>query len=403
MRPITYLWGFAATALLTLLNPVDASESQCAADLISEELSTLIEPDSLLKHLEVIQGFADRGNGSRLAGSLGHRLTIGYIQDYLRSLGYYVETQPVGSEVQVHSTATLDVKGENISMDAMAWSPDYTANNIPVVLVNASGCDVVDYSMGLDGGIALVTSGEYGDKENTLLVGTHTDSVNSSAGINDNASGIASLLEVATRLSKFRTKSTVKFAFWTASEPCQLGSKYWLDSIYPEELDQVKLYLDVNMVGSPNGALKVYRGGDKKDNRVGNVLEDGFQAQGISPMIAEISKRSDYTPFLEARVPFNGLFSGADGYKSKEEADRFGGQADEPYDPNYHGVGDNLQNINATTLLMNTKALAHAVGVYGNSSDVKPRRGDGSRYAGSIKHACFMSLASIIWLLSNTP
>lgn len=137
------------------------------------------------------------------------------------------------------------------------------------------------------------------------MVGTHTDSADSSAGINDNGSGIAALLEVATQLTKFRTESQVKFAFWTASEPCLLGSRHWFDIQYPEELNKIRLYLDVNMIGSPNGALKVYDGNGtyfKNPGPAGSdlaeaVLQVGFNNQGLIIERTEMSNRSDYAPF----------------------------------------------------------------------------------------------------------
>ncbi|KAI1653157.1 hypothetical protein F4813DRAFT_279227 [Daldinia decipiens] len=213
-----------------------------------------------------------------------------------------------------------------------------------------------------------------------LLVGTHTDSVSSSAGINDNASGVASLLEIATQLSKFKTNSTVKFAFWTASEPCLLGSKHWMYTAHREELQKIRLYLDANMLGSPNGALKVYDGhgssfgtpGPHGSGEAETTLTQGFEAQGVNFTRTEISNRSDYATFFDAQIPFAGLFSGANGLKTWKEVGMFGGDAGVPYDANYHERDDNIHNINMTTLLQNTKALAHAVGVYGRSLDNFP-------------------------------
>ncbi|KAI1212879.1 uncharacterized protein F4807DRAFT_456963 [Annulohypoxylon truncatum] len=221
---------------------------------------------------------------------------------------------------------------------------------------------------------------ECGDDEKTLLVGTHTDSVDESAGMNDNAGGIASLLEVAAQVTKFKTKSRVKFAFWTAAEPCLIGSKYFVQNAYPEELRKIRLYLDANMLGSPNGALKIYDGSGtsfrhesvaplgSKDAQA--TLVNGFEAQGAeSIMSTRITNRSDYATFFDAHIPFAGLFSGADGLKTEKEEELFGGRAGYPYDENYHQPEDDITNINMTTLFLNTKALAHAVGTYGRSFD----------------------------------
>ncbi|KAI0834769.1 hypothetical protein F5Y06DRAFT_306529 [Hypoxylon sp. FL0890] len=245
---------------------------------------------------------------------------------------------------------------------------------------------------------------EYGDEENTLLVGTHTDSVSTSAGINDNASGIASLLEVAAKLARFKTNSRVKFAFWTASEPCLLGSRHFVNASHPEELQKIRLYLDVNMIGSSNGAFKIY-GANRNTPRTtmtdmplgsehaSETLADGFAAQNVRFRTTLISNRSDYALFFDANIPFSGLFSGADGLKVAEEAQIFGGVAGLPYDSRYHEPDDDLENINMTMLLLNTKVLAHAVGVYGNSFDGLSRGSAAWRY-----EAANPSLLILAWM-----
>ncbi|OTB20603.1 hypothetical protein K445DRAFT_299692, partial [Daldinia sp. EC12] len=243
---------------------------------------------------------------------------------------------------------------------------------------------------------------EYGNKDKVLMVGTHTDSVSTSAGMNDNASGIASLLEIAAELSRFKTNSTVKFAFWTASEPCLLGSKHWMSTVHKEELQKIRLYLDATMLGSPNGALKVYDGhgtsfgtpGPHGSGEAEATLTEGFEAQGINFTRTEISNRSDYATFFDAKIPFAGLFSGANGFKTSKEVSMFGGDADVPYDSNYHEPGDNLQNINMTILFQNTKALAHAVGVYGRSLDNFPQSA-GQRYGAPTKHLYL--IPALLW------
>ncbi|KAI1807871.1 hypothetical protein F4811DRAFT_549306 [Daldinia bambusicola] len=244
---------------------------------------------------------------------------------------------------------------------------------------------------------------ECGDEDKVLMVGTHTDSVSTSAGMNDNASGIASLLEIATELARFKTNSTVKFAFWTASEPCLLGSKHWMSTVHTEELQKIRLYLDATMLGSPNGAFKVYDShasslgipGPHGSKEAEETLTEGFKAQGLNFTMTEISNRSDYATFFNAKIPFAGLFSGANGFKTSKEVTMFGGNADVPYDANYHEPGDNLQNINMTILFQNTKALAHAVGVYGRSLDNFPASAI-RHYGAPMKHLYLM--AALIWV-----
>jgi Zn-dependent M28 family amino/carboxypeptidase len=73
--------------------------------------------------------------------------------------------------------------------------------------------------------------------------------------------------------------------------------------------------------------------------------------------------RSDYGPFIEAGIPAGGLFSGAEGDKTAEEATVYGGTAGEPYDACYHAACDDISNLNATALHELGDAAAHATGV----------------------------------------
>ncbi|KAI0847946.1 hypothetical protein F5Y00DRAFT_263114 [Daldinia vernicosa] len=443
MKLAGFLRSYAVSALLAALPIVGAAIDECDGVLVSETLPVLINSTALYEHLQALQNIADEHGGNRITGSAGHNQTLQYIQDHMKSQGYYVEVQPFHDLIQINGKATLWANGE-------AFEIDYPQRAFgAVVMVEAGGCSLSDKSIaaGQAGAIGLlmyeftqltpslgalddrhipsakiayrdarrimeyrlplfvntfdiymqykeVSRFEYGDKDNVLLVGTHTDSVSSSAGINDNASGVASLLEIATQLSRFKTNSTVKFAFWTASEPCLLGSKHWMYTTHQEELQKIRLYLDANMLGSPNGALKVYDGyessfgtpGPHGSEEAETILIQGFEAQGVNFTRTEISNRSDYATFFDAQIPFAGLFSGANGLKTQKEAGMFGGDAGVPYDANYHEPDDDIENINMAILLQNTKALAHAVGVYGRSPDSFPASAAIRHYGTSTKY-----------------
>ncbi|KAI2785380.1 Zn-dependent exopeptidase [Daldinia loculata] len=411
-------------------------ETDRGTDKGVQTLPVLINSTALHEHLQALQKIADAHHGNRITGSAGHNQTIQYIQDHMKSQGYYVEVQPFHDLIQINSKATLWANGEAFDVEPMGWSPECAFTERPLIAVDGVGCKAADYPQeALDavvmvgaGGCSLsdksIAAGEagaigllmyeftqltpclgglndrhipsakiaYRDAER-ILAHRHPLSVNifdiymqykevssSSPGINDNASGVASLLEIATQLSRFKTNSTVKFAFWTASEPCLLGSKHWMYTTHKEELQEIRLYLDANMLGSPNGALKVYDGhgssfgtpGPHGSREAETILTQGFEAQGVNFTRTEISNRSDYATFFDAQIPFAGLFSGANGLKTWKEVGMFGGDAGVPYDANYHEPDDNIKNINMKILLQNTKALAHAVGVYGRSLDNFP-------------------------------
>ncbi|MGW5640785.1 M20/M25/M40 family metallo-hydrolase, partial [Streptomyces sp. NPDC003832] len=103
-----------------------------------------------------------------------------------------------------------------------------------------------------------------GDADNTVFLGAHLDSVSEGPGINDNGSGSAGILQVAQELAKSqgKVKNKVKFAWWSAEEFGLLGSEAYVASLTEEQKEQIKLYLNFDMIASPNAAYFVYDGDD---------------------------------------------------------------------------------------------------------------------------------------------
>ena len=74
----------------------------------------------------------------------------------------------------------------------------------------------------------------------------------------------------------------------------------------------------------------------------------------------EFDGRSDYEAFINAGIPAGGLFTGAEGIKTAEEAAIYGGTAGVAYDPCYHAACDDTGNLNKTALDQMSDAAAHA-------------------------------------------
>ncbi|MET9603969.1 M28 family metallopeptidase [Streptomyces sp. NPDC006512] len=215
-----------------------------------------------------------------------------------------------------------------------------------------------------------------GDENNTVFLGAHLDSVAAGPGINDNGSGSAGILQVAQRLASQQTKikNKVKFAWWSAEEYGLLGSEAYVASLTEAQKKQIKLYLNFDMIGSPNAAYFVYDGDDSDATGAGPGPEGSAQLEkGITDFLdskniphegTDFSGRSDYGPFIEVGIPSGGTFTGAEGIKSPEQAAKFGGQAGVAYDVNYHGKGDDITNIDQKALDINVDVIANAVGHY---------------------------------------
>ena len=99
-----------------------------------------------------------------------------------------------------------------------------------------------------------------GDPDHVVMVGAHLDSVNAGPGIQDNGSGSAALLEVARQMSKVTPLNKVRFAWWGAEEAGLIGSNYYVANLAAADLAKINLYLNFDMIASPNYVRFIYDG-----------------------------------------------------------------------------------------------------------------------------------------------
>ena len=108
----------------------------------------------------------------------------------------------------------------------------------------------------------VIAESRSGDPSNVVMAGAHLDSVSQGPGVQDNGSGSAALLEVAEQMAKVNPHNKVRFAWWTAEESGLVGSTYYVNSLTEDEQDDISLYLNFDMIGSPNHVFFVYDGDD---------------------------------------------------------------------------------------------------------------------------------------------
>ncbi len=219
-----------------------------------------------------------------------------------------------------------------------------------------------------------------GRADRTVVVGGHLDSVSEGPGINDNGSGVAAILETAIQFSELGVEPTnrVRFAFWSGEEDGLIGSNYYAAQLSTKEAKRHALNLNFDMVGSPNAVRFVYDGdgsafgaaGPNGSDVIEDVFLDYFGSQGQATEATEFDGRSDYFGFIEAGIPAGGLFTGAEGVKSAEQAAIFGGTAGLPYDPCYHAACDTIDNIDPVVLEEMIDAIAHSTLTFAQTTSV---------------------------------
>lgn len=223
-----------------------------------------------------------------------------------------------------------------------------------------------------------------GDPENVVMLGSHLDSVPAGPGLNDNGSGSAAILEVAIKMMEVikktgeRPHNKLRFAWWSAEEVGLIGSARYVDSLDEEERAKIAMYLNFDMVASPNYMLGVF---DADGDTHGQEGPDGsaaieqlfqmyFTLNGTPSVDVALSGRSDYAPFAEVGIAVGGLFTGAEGTKSEDEAALYGGMSGEAYDACYHQECDDINNINVEALDINLNAIGFSAITYAYSTSV---------------------------------
>lgn len=205
----------------------------------------------------------------------------------------------------------------------------------------------------------IVAQTTAGDPDNCVMLGAHSDSVAEGPGINDDGSGSISLIEVATQLTKFNVSNCVRFAWWAGEEEGLLGSDYYVATLPEEENKKIRLFMDYDMMASPNFAYQIYNATNaanpKGSEELRNLYIDWYKENKLNYTFIPFDGRSDYDGFIRNGIPGGGIATGAEGIKTKAEEAQFGGKAGDWYDPCYHQLCDDLSNVNYTAWVVNTK------------------------------------------------
>ncbi|ANI37819.1 M28 family metallopeptidase [Mycolicibacterium vaccae] len=281
-------------------------------------------------------------------------------------------TRPVGAPVTLFTTGyythlTMPVGVIDTDADAALRRTES-----PVTLV-------LDHEPVLTKSRNVIAQTRTGDDQNVVVAGAHLDSIRAGAGINDNGSGVAAVLETALQLgAEPATTNAVRFAFWGAEEVSMDGSKKYLGSLSKDELDDIAMYLNFDMLASLNAGYFTDDGDQSTQTGqivaapegsagIERTLAARLNMAGLRPADIPLQRITDYGPFLAAGIPVGGLTTGSSQRKTEVQARLWGGKAGEPFDPNYHTGRDDIDNVDRDALEVMASAAAYAIGTYAES------------------------------------
>jgi hypothetical protein len=173
-------------------------------------------------------------------------------------------------------------------------------------------------------------------KDQAIVIGAHYDHVGYGTarnsygplgyihnGADDNASGVAGLLEVLDAVHQLPSppRRTIVFACWDAEEGGLFGSRHWV-SKPTIPLSQVVIDINIDMIGRmKNGQLEVL--GSRTAPGLRRLVSE---ANGEGPTTVlfdwKLKPDSDHWPFYERRIPYLMLHTGlhADYHRPSDDA-----------------------------------------------------------------------------------
>ncbi|MFQ5805840.1 MAG: M28 family peptidase [Phycisphaerae bacterium] len=184
------------------------------------------------------------------------------------------------------------------------WGLDHDAARDNIVAIFESfGLDVELHAFDYWGETAYnVVATQWGttSPDAQYIVGAHYDSVYN-PGADDDASGVAALLEIARVLSSYETEYTIKYIAFDLEEFGLIGSEaYVVDHLS----DDIRGMVQLDMISWNNGTLKCQIRGQTASNPIKNALADAFAeyATGVTALVKPPAAGygSDHMPFEDA-------------------------------------------------------------------------------------------------------
>jgi aminopeptidase YwaD len=174
-----------------------------------------------------------------------------------------------------------------------------------------------------------------GDGEVRLLIGAHLDTVDGSPGGNDNASGVAVLLEAARVLTETGGPPSGLALVAFGAEEFQpggthhLGSDAYVDRMAPADRASLEMMVSADMIGKVRPFISASLQGTPR--RAARVLARSARAAGFRATVRALGDISDHGPFARAGMPAAFLWTG--------------------FEPNHHLPTDVVRNCRPRALV----------------------------------------------------
>src|SRR4051794_18666696 len=258
---------------------------------------------------------------------------------------------------------------------------EYRSGDNPTVSIDVQGVGnpaAEDYN--------VIADSKGGNKNHVVVVDAHLDAI-FGAGILDNVTGSAAILDIAEQMKNVTPRNALRFIWFGGEELGLLGSNFYINNLSSNDLSHIGYDLDADVLGTPNyvaGVLdpagpdfftrgpgttfpnKVYKASTvARDQAISYLSSIGVNNELFSP------DGTDAFVFNQAGIPASGVLTGQNCCKTAGDVALFGGQTG-----NFEGnLGttdggcvdnpfrwcDNIDNVDPTGMTFMSKAFGSMV------------------------------------------
>jgi hypothetical protein len=274
----------------------------------------------------------------------------------------------------------------------------YVPGSAPVLTVDVN---VIDDPHRTDWNV--IADSRHGNPNKVLVVDAHLDAI-FGAGMLDNASGSATILDIAQQLAHTHTRNRLRFIWFGGEELGLLGSDHYVNTMPARKLAKIKFDLDADVTATPNyvaGVLDPKRGVTLFGRDPGTPMPpkifapsavgrdfgiDYLDSIGQNHLLFS-ADGTDAFMFQQAGIPASGVLTGQDCCKLASDVALFGG-----FEGNFEGTVpgddggcvdmpfrwcDNLGNNDPEVLTWMSKTFANMVGHMAYNTHVFRSRNSG--------------------------
>jgi len=186
----------------------------------------------------------------------------------------------------------------------------------------------------------VIADSSGGDPNHVVVVDAHLDAIYG-AGMLDNASGSATILDIALEMKKVIPRNKLRFIWFGGEELGLLGSHYYINNLSATDLGKIGYDLDADVTATPNYDVGVLD--PAAVDFFTRTVSTTFPPQVYEPSKVARDQAIDYfssinrnhilfSPvgtdafvFNQAGIPASGVLTGQDCCKTQGEVDLFGG------------------------------------------------------------------------------